>query len=69
MRDLAWQALYSSALSESDPIKLTGRIEAARHAIRQRLDHLDDGDDARERTQLEDALRALSTLPARKRTA
>jgi hypothetical protein len=32
MPDLPWQTLYSAALSETDPIKLTGRIEAA-HVI------------------------------------
>jgi hypothetical protein len=69
MPDVNWQALYSAALSESDPVKLTGRIEAARHAIHQRLDHLDDSATPRERRQLEDALHVLFTLPARRRSA
>jgi hypothetical protein len=30
MPDIAWQALYRAALVESDPVKLSGRIEAAR---------------------------------------
>jgi hypothetical protein len=69
MSDLPWQALYSAALSESDPVKLNGRIEAARHAIHQRLDHPDDFVNPRERSQLEDALHALFTLAARRRSA
>jgi len=69
MPDVTWQALYSAALSESDSIKLTGRVEAARSAIRQRLDHLDDSSSPRERRQLEDALHVLFTLAARKRSA
>ena len=69
MSDLPWQSLYSAALSESDPIKLNGRIEAARHAIRQRLDDLTDSINQRERRQLEDALHVLFTLAARKRSA
>ena len=69
MFDLPWQTLYSAALSESDPIKLNGRIEAARHAIHERLDHPDDLVSPRERRQLEDALHALFTLAARRRSA
>jgi hypothetical protein len=69
MSELPWQTLYSAALSESDPIKLNGRIEAARHAIRQRLDDLTDSINQRERRQLEDALHVLFTLAARKRSA
>ena len=69
MPDVSWQALYSAALSESDPIKLNGRIEAARRAIHQRLDHLEESTSPRERRQLEDALHVLFTLAARKRSA
>ena len=69
MSDLPWQSLYSAALSESDPFKLNGRIEAARHAIRDRLDNLTDSINQRERRQLEDALHVLFTLAARKRSA
>jgi len=69
MSDFPWQALYSAALSESDPMKLNGRIEAARRAIHQRLDHLDDASSPRERRQLEDALHVLFTLAARRRSA
>ena len=38
MPDPTWQALYRAALVESDPIKLNGRIEAARRSIGQRLE-------------------------------
>jgi hypothetical protein len=71
MPDLSWQALYKAALAENDPIKLTGCIEGAHHAIRQRLEEMDRiGDDRdRERQQLNDALHALFTLRARKRSA
>ena len=68
MPDLSWQALYTAALSESDPVKLTGRIEAARRAIHARLEHLEESN-TRERRQLDDALHALFTLAARRRSA
>jgi hypothetical protein len=69
MPDLTWQALYRAALAESDPVKLNGRIEAAKQAIHKRLQQLDDSGDARERQQLNDALGALFSLAARKRCA
>ena len=67
MPDPTWQALYRAALVEPDPIKLNGRVEAARRAMRQRLEQIDDSD-PRERQQ-NDALGALFTLVARKRSA
>ena len=69
MPDLTWQALYRAALVEPDPIKLNGRIEAARRAIRQRLAETEDSPDIRERQRLDDALSSLLTLAARKRCA
>ena len=69
MPDLTWQELYAAALSETNPIKLTGRIEAAQHAIRQRQQELDESRDPREQRQLDDALHALFTLSARRRSA
>ncbi len=68
MPDPTWQALYRTALVEPDPVKLNARIEAARRSIRQRLEQVEDSD-TRERQQLDDALYALSTLTARKRSA
>jgi hypothetical protein len=68
MPDSNWQALYTAALSESDPNKLNGKIEAARRAIHQRLDEIGDTD-SREAQVLDRALHALFTLAARKRTA
>ena len=68
MSELSWQTLYSAALSESDPNRLYGKIEAARRAIRQRLDQLDD-ENSREREQLDRAMHALFTLSARRRSA
>ena len=66
----SWQALYKDALAETDPSKLNGRIEAAKRAIHERLQQMDDsGNDSRERPQLENALHALFTLPSRKRSA
>jgi len=62
-----WQALYSAALVESDPQKLSGRIEVARRAIHERLKEVDHG--SREHEQLDRALHALFTLPTRRRTA
>jgi hypothetical protein len=69
MPDPTWQALYRSALIEPDPIRLNSRIEAARRSIRQRLEQIEDSGDTRERQQLNDALGALFTLVARKRSA
>ena len=69
MSDVNWQALYTAALSASDPNRLYGKIEAARRAIRQRLDQLDDAENSREREQLDRALHALFTLSARRRSA
>ena len=69
MRDQDWQSLYRAALAESDPVKLRGKIEAARRSIRQRLEDLDDPRDSREHQQLNNALYALETLLARKRSA
>jgi len=68
MPDLSWQTLYSAALSESDPTKLVGRIEAARRAIHRRLEELAESN-VRERRQLDDALHAIFTLAARRRSA
>ena len=69
MPDPTWQALYRAALAESDPIRLNSRIEAARRAIRQQLEQIEDSGDTRQRQQLDDALYALSTLAARRRSA
>lgn len=69
MPDPTWQALYRAALVETDPIRLNGRIEAAQRSIRQRLDQLEESRDTRERQQLNEALYALFTLTARKRSA
>jgi hypothetical protein len=69
MPDQNWQALYTAALSESDPIRLNSRIEVARRAIRERLAELGDTGSAREREQLDRALHALFTLQARRRSA
>ena len=69
MLDPTWQELYKAALFESDPTKLYSRIEAARQAIRQRLEQIEDSGDTRQRQQLDDALYALFTLAARRRSA
>ena len=69
MLEPTWQALYRAALAEPDPIRLNSRIEAARRAIRQGLEQIEDSGDTRERQQLNDALHALLTLAARKRSS
>ena len=69
MSDLNWQALYTSALAESDPNRLKTKIEIAQRAIRRRLDEISDSDTSREREQLDRAQHALFTLAARKRSA
>jgi hypothetical protein len=69
MNDQEWQSLYRTAMAESDPVKLSAKIEAARRAIRNRLEDADDPRESRERQQLNNALYALETLLARKRSA
>jgi hypothetical protein len=69
MSDANWQMLYTAALSESDPNRLYGKVEAARRAIRQRLTELDGSESSREREQLDRAMHALFTLTARRRSA
>jgi hypothetical protein len=69
MYETNWQALYSAALSENDPNRLSGKIEAARRAIGQRLAELEDTSSNREQDQLDRALHSLFTLNARRRSA
>ena len=69
MYETDWQALYSAALSENDPNRLYGKIEAAQRAIRQRLAQLEDTGNSREEEQLDRALHSLFTLNARRRSA
>ena len=69
MSDVNWQALYTAALSESDPNRLYAKIEAARRAIRQRIEDVKDEGNSRELEQLDRALHALFTLSARRRSA
>ena len=68
MSDPNWQALYTAALSETDPKKLGIKIEVARRAIKRRLEEVRDSD-SREAQQLDRALHALFTLEARRRSA
>lgn len=69
MSESDWQELYTAALAESDPRKLSGRIELARRAIHSRIREIEDSGSAREREQLDRALHALFTLPTRRRSA
>jgi hypothetical protein len=69
MSESSWQTLYTAALSESDPNRLYGKIEAARRAIHKRIDEVRDEGNLREREQLDRALHALFTLNARRRSA
>ncbi len=69
MYESNWQALYSAALSENDPNRLYGKIEAAQSAIRRRLAQLEDAGTSREQEQLDRALHSLFTLNARRRSA
>ena len=69
MPDPTWQVLYTAALAESDPIRLNRSIEAARGAVRRRLEQADDSLDTREQQLLNDALYHLQTLALRKRSA
>jgi hypothetical protein len=69
MPDSTWLVFYRTALAESDPRKLESRIEAARRSVHQCLRELEDSGDTRGRQQLTEALYALQTLPARRRSA
>ncbi|HEY4054488.1 MAG TPA: hypothetical protein VGL74_12130 [Terriglobales bacterium] len=69
MSEPNWQALYSSALAETDARKLEIKIEIAQRAIHRRLDEIRDSHNNREGEQLDRALHALFTLAARKRSA
>lgn len=58
-----WVELYQSALVELDASLLSQKIEAAHHAIQQRIGELHrQKDGAQEHQALEDALRTLRTL-------
>ncbi len=58
-----WTDLYQAALLEIDPEKLSGRIEVARMAIREKIDGMPMySGDRSERQLLIDALRNLEVL-------
>ncbi len=69
MPDSTWLALYRAALAESDPRKLESRIAVAQDSIHRRLREIEDSGDTREGQQLTEALYALQTLSARRRSA
>ena len=69
MSELNWQALYSSALTETDASKLKIKIEIAQRAIHRRQSEIRDSPNNREGEQLDRALHALFTLASRKRSA
>ena len=69
MPDSTWLALYRAALAESDPSKLESRIAVAQDSIHRRLREIEDSGDTREGQQLTEALYALQTLSARRRSA
>lgn len=57
-----WKELYISAILEIDSTKIPSRIHDAKMAIFDRVEELDGGGNASERTSLNRALRALSEL-------
>jgi len=69
MSDPTWHELYSAAVLEFDPSKLTERIEIARRAIHQRLVGHDGSVGAGERERIDDALRGLWFLAKRRPAA
>ena len=64
-QDAVWRELYRGAILELNPTKLQERIEAARAAIRRRMERLprshNDGT-GEERQAMTDALENLQTL-------
>ncbi|PYV98917.1 MAG: hypothetical protein DMG89_09755 [Acidobacteria bacterium] len=62
MPEPTWQELYKAALLELNPEKLNERIEAARRAVRQRLNAKDETITYEEQDKLDDALRMLYLL-------
>ena len=64
-----WKTAYAEALREQDPAKLEDFCEEARRAIHSRVLELEDNPaDAREKGELEEALRQL-TIHKYRRTA
>jgi hypothetical protein len=63
--EFAWQELLKAAMIELDPAKLAERIQAARVAIRRRIEELefsDSADRSQERDAITDGLRSLQVL-------
>jgi hypothetical protein len=62
-REPEWHRLYVSALSETDPVKLVGRVAAAEKAILLRVEELcTSSDGAVEWQALEEAIKGMSVL-------
>ena len=59
-----WEELYAAAVLETDPHKMSERIELAQNALRDRWRHLQKLPLARdrERQRLEDAIRTLNLI-------
>jgi hypothetical protein len=57
-----WKALYTSAMLESDPMKLRQRMEKADAAIRARLEELTDSALGSEQNELLSALKYLGLV-------
>jgi hypothetical protein len=62
MPEPTWQELYKAALLDFDPEKLNARVEAARRAVRERLNGKDETITHEEQDKLADALRMLYLL-------
>ncbi len=57
-----WVELYSSAMLERDPLKFAGKAAAARQAISEKLQEIDQYGETAEREGLEEALHNLKVL-------
>jgi hypothetical protein len=62
MPETTWQELYKAAVLELDPQKANERVDAARRAVRQRLNGENGIITCEEYGRLDDALRILSLL-------
>ena len=62
-----WEGLYRQTVLELDARRMAERIEAIRQAIARRLQDIEHNDHHPEKRQLENVLKALSTLESEAR--
>jgi hypothetical protein len=60
--NMEWVELYSSAMLERDPVKFAAKAAAARQAISEKLQEIDQFDETAELEALQEALHNLKVL-------